>query len=224
MYGAQRVLAALWQVERGGVGAYLDCAMLDAAATLTGPVALRALGGLPVGRIGSESHLLVTSAGFEASDGVYLQVIALTEEHWRAICNALGHPEWIDDPRSADNAARLANRQLVHGWMREVIATGPSDRWVEAITEAGAICVKVRNVDEAWSDPRLVQRGLLGKLAGDGLDSFAVPVMSLARSADSAALSPGPRLGEHSAQILQELGIEDDDVAALIADGIVVGH
>jgi crotonobetainyl-CoA:carnitine CoA-transferase CaiB-like acyl-CoA transferase len=224
MYAAQRVLAALWQVERGGTGVFLDCAMLDAAATLTGPVALRALGGeTPLGRIGSESYLLVPSASFEASDGVYLQVIALTEEHWRAICGALDHPEWVDDPRSSDNAARLANRDLVHGWIREVIATRPADRWVRAITEAGAICVRVREVDDAWSDPRLIQRGLLARLAAAGFESFAVPVMSLARCADPAALAPGPRLGEHSAQVLRELGIQDGELAALLDDGVAVG-
>jgi crotonobetainyl-CoA:carnitine CoA-transferase CaiB-like acyl-CoA transferase len=222
MYAAQRVLTALWQVERGGPGAFLDCAMLDAAATLTGPVALRALGGAPPGRIGSESYLLVPSATFQASDGVYLQVIALTEDHWRAICKALEHPEWADDPRSSDNAARLANRQLVHGWIGEVIATGPGDRWVEAITEAGAICVIVREVDDAWSDPRLVERGLLARLAAAGFDSFAVPIMSLARAADLRALAPGPRLGEHSAEVLRELGIEDGELAALFEDGVVV--
>jgi crotonobetainyl-CoA:carnitine CoA-transferase CaiB-like acyl-CoA transferase len=221
MYAAQRVLTALWQVERGGEGAFLDCAMLDAAATLTGPVALRALGGMPAGRIGSESHLLVPSASFEASDGAYLQVIALTEDHWRGICKALEHPEWADDPRSADNAARLANRELVHGWIREVIATDRADRWVGAITEAGAICVRVREVDDAWSDPRLVQRGLLAKLSAAGFGPFAVPVMSLARCADPAALSPGPRLGEHSAEVLSELGIENGELAALLADGVV---
>ena len=221
MYAAQRVLAALWEVERGGDGAFLDCAMLDAAATLTGPVALRALGGLPAGRIGSESHVLVPSASFEASDGAYLQVIALTEDHWRAICEALEHTEWVEDPRSRDNAARLANRELVHAWIRDVIATGTADRWVTAITEAGAICVRVREVDDAWSDPRLAERGLLAKLAGADFGSFPVPVMSLARRADPDALRPGPRLGEHSAEILRELGIEEGKLDALFADGVV---
>jgi formyl-CoA transferase len=224
MYAAQRVLAALWHVERGGTGAFLDCALLDAAATLTGPVALLALAdGTPPGRVGSESYLLVPSASFEASDGVYLQVIAVTEDHWRAICTALRHPEWVDDPRCSDNAARLANRELVHGWIRDVIATDSADRWVEAITEAGAICVTVREIDDAWSDPRLTQRGLLARLAAPGFESFAVPVMSLARRADPAALAPGPRLGQHSAEVLRELGIEDGGVAALFADGTVVG-
>jgi crotonobetainyl-CoA:carnitine CoA-transferase CaiB-like acyl-CoA transferase len=224
MYAVQRVLAALWQVERGGAGAFLDCAMLDAAATLTGPVALRALGGdARPGRIGSESHLLVPSANFEASDGVHVQVIALTEDHWRAICEALDHPEWANDSRCRDNKARVTNRELVHSLIRDVISTDTADHWVKEITEAGALCVPVREIDDAWSDPRLVQRELLAGFSVAGFDSFAVPVMSLARAADPVALAPGPTLGQHSADVLRELGIEGAELAALFADGVVVG-
>jgi crotonobetainyl-CoA:carnitine CoA-transferase CaiB-like acyl-CoA transferase len=223
MYAVQTILAALWRVERGGAGAFLDCAMLDAAATLIGPVALRALGGLPSGRIGSESHVLVPSASFEASDGVHVQVIALTEGHWRAICAALSHPEWADDPRCRDNDARLANRDFVNGLIRDLVATHTADHWVDAITGAGGLCVRVKEIDDAWSAPRLERRGLLGTIGTAGFDSFAVPVMSLARSASPTALAPGPTLGQHSDEILQELGIDGDQVAALFADGVVVG-
>jgi crotonobetainyl-CoA:carnitine CoA-transferase CaiB-like acyl-CoA transferase len=223
MYAVQRILAALWRVERGGAGAFLDCAMLDAAATLTGPVALRALGGLPSGRIGSESHVLVPSASFEASDGVHVQVIALTEGHWRAICATLGHPDWADDPRCRDNEARLANRELVNGLIHDVVATDTADHWVEAITEAGGLCVRVKEIDDAWSDPRLARRELLGTIGAVGLDSFPVPVMSLVRAADPMELAPGPTLGQHSAEVLHELGIEGKDLKALFADGVVVG-
>ena len=223
MYAVQRILAALWQVERGGAGAFLDCAMLDAAATLTGPVALRALGGLPSGRIGSESHVLVPSASFEGSDGVHVQVIALTEDHWRAICAALGHPDWADDPRCRDNEARLANRDLVNTLIRDVVATDTADHWVEAITMAGGLCVRVKDMEDAWSAPRLTRRGLLGTIGAAGFDSFAVPVMSLARSTDPRSLDPGPTLGQHSAEVLRELGIKDEELAALLADGVVVG-
>jgi crotonobetainyl-CoA:carnitine CoA-transferase CaiB-like acyl-CoA transferase len=58
-------------------------------------------------------------------------------------------------------------------------------------------------------------------LAKAGFDSFALPVMSLARCVDAAALTPGPRLGEHSAEVLRELGVEDGERAALLDDGVV---
>lgn len=205
MYAAQQVITALWRVERGGGGVVLDCALLDAAATLGAVPGLLELGGFPIpGRLGAESYLAVPSAVFEAADGEHVQVIALTEPHWRALCVALGHPEWVEDPRCADNAARLANRDLVHGRIAEVIATRPADDWVQVIARAGGMAERVRGVDEAWRDPRLTERGLLGRLAESTPGGFPLPVVSLARTVDPGGLARGPRLGEHTEAVLAE--------------------
>ena len=206
MYAAQQVITALWQAERHGTGALLDCAMVDAAATLGSTAALLALGGFVMPRrLGSESYLVVPSAVFEAADSEHLQVIALTERHWEALCTALRHPEWLEDPRCADNDARLANRELVHARVAEVIATGGADHWARAITEAGGMAHRVREIEDAWADPRIERRGLLGTLEADELDRFALPVVSLARTADPSALARGPALGEHSDAVIREL-------------------
>jgi crotonobetainyl-CoA:carnitine CoA-transferase CaiB-like acyl-CoA transferase len=123
MYAAQSVLAALWQAERTGRGAHLDCALLDSAATLTSTIALFSLSGeFEPGRIGTESYLRVPSAVFAAADGEHVQVIALHDAHWQALCTALDRLEWIEDARFADNDARLANREAVNEAIAGVIA------------------------------------------------------------------------------------------------------
>jgi crotonobetainyl-CoA:carnitine CoA-transferase CaiB-like acyl-CoA transferase len=203
MYAAQSILAALWQAERTGRGAFLDCALLDSAATLTTTLALLSLGGhLEPGRIGSESYLAVPSAVFEASDGVHVQVVALHDRHWRALCSALGHEEWADVALFAGADARASNRDLVHERVGEVIAMAPARDWVERINAAGGMCQRVRAVGEAWADPLLAKRDLVGRL--EPWD-FPFPLVSLARSADPRALRPAPALGEHTAEILEEL-------------------
>ena len=200
MYAAQSVLTALWRAERTGRGAFLDCALVDSAATLTSLTALLALrGSEPPGRLGSESHLVVPSAVYAASDGEHVQVAALTERQWQALCDALGHPEWLDDPRCADNDARLANRELVNERIREVVAREPAGHWVEAIAGAGGLCERVRGIEEAWADPLLAERGLLGRTPGGA----ALPVVSLARAGGAPA--PAPALGEHTEAVLREL-------------------
>ena len=202
MYAAQSVLAALWQAERTGAGAHLDCALLDSAATLTSTVALFSLSGeFEPSRIGTESYLRVPSAVFAAADGGHVQVIALHERHWEALCTALDRREWLDDQRFAGNDARLANREAVNESIAEVIATAPADEWVERINHAGGMCERLRGLGDAWRDPVLAERGLVGQLDGGPFD-FPLPVVSLARP---GTLKPGPPLGQHTDEILAEL-------------------
>jgi crotonobetainyl-CoA:carnitine CoA-transferase CaiB-like acyl-CoA transferase len=202
MYAAQSVLTALWRAERSGTGAFLDCALVDSAATLTSLTALMALRGPGTpGRLGSESHLVVPSAVYAASDGEHVQVVALNERHWDAVCSALGRRDWVDDPRCAGNDARMANRALVNERIGAVIATRPAQEWVERITGAGGLAERVLEIEEAWADPLLAERGLLGHAP----DGAPLPVVSLARPADPSELGPAPALGEHTEAVLREL-------------------
>ena len=80
----------------GGEGAFLDCAMADAAATLTSTSGLLAAGGhFTPRRLGSESPLVVPSGVFTARDGGEVQIVCVTERHWRGLCEALDRPEWL---------------------------------------------------------------------------------------------------------------------------------
>jgi crotonobetainyl-CoA:carnitine CoA-transferase CaiB-like acyl-CoA transferase len=205
MAATQAVLPALWRVERGGRGALLDVALLDAAATLTGLAGLAALAGEPPPRMGSQSPLAVPSGVFATADG-HVQVVAYNERQWRAICTALDQPGWLEDERSADAAARLEHRELVHGRLADVLATGPTAQWVAAIGAAGGLAETVRDVEEAWRDGGLRERGLLGTLDDASLGNPPLPTLSFAhpRHADPA-FPPGPRLGEHTAAVLAEL-------------------
>jgi crotonobetainyl-CoA:carnitine CoA-transferase CaiB-like acyl-CoA transferase len=207
MYAAQSVLTALWRAERSGRGAFLDCALVDSAATLTSLTALFALSGADKPRrLGSESLLVVPSAVYATADGRYVQIVAVNERHWRALCAALEHPEWLEDGRSADNAARVANRAVVNDRIRKVVATRTAEHWVERIGGAGGFCERVREIEEAWADPLLAARGLVGRATG----GIALPLVSLARAADPGGLELGPALGEHTDGVLSELGREED--------------
>jgi crotonobetainyl-CoA:carnitine CoA-transferase CaiB-like acyl-CoA transferase len=206
LYAGQSVLAALLRRERTGRGAVLDCALADAAAMLTSTSALLAAGGrLEPRRVGGESHVRVPSALFAAADGRHVQIVCVTERHWRGLCRALGHPEWAEDPRCADSEARLANRDLVHGRIAEVVATEPAETWLAALPPEGVICELVRDIADGWRDPRLRERGLVGRTEDPSLAELPMPVVSLARTADADALERGPRLGEHTDEVRREL-------------------
>jgi crotonobetainyl-CoA:carnitine CoA-transferase CaiB-like acyl-CoA transferase len=202
LYAGQSILAALLARERTGDGALLDCALADAAAMMTSTSALLAADGrLEPRRLGSESHLAVPSALFRASDDEHVQIVCVTDRHWRALCGALDHPEWGEDGFTADVASRLENRNLVHGRVAAIVATQPAAHWLKVLPAAGVICERVRDIAQAWQDPRLRERGLVGDATDPRLARLPLPVVSLARTADPAALARGPRLGEHTEEL-----------------------
>jgi crotonobetainyl-CoA:carnitine CoA-transferase CaiB-like acyl-CoA transferase len=206
MYAVQSILAALWRVRLGGRGAFLDCAMADASATLVSTSALLAAGGLfSPRRLGSGSPLVVPSGVFLAGDGREVQVVCVTERHWRRLCLALEHPEWIDDHACRNNSARLDNRDLVHSRVAQVIASDTAASWVTRISDEGALCEHVRDIEEVWADDRLAARGLasLEPEGGPGW-SARIPTVSLVRNA-SEPLAPAPALGADTEAVVREL-------------------
>lgn len=206
MYAVQSILAALWQVRQGAPGTFLDCAMADASATLVSTSALLAAGGLfAPRRLGSGSPLVVPSGVFVAADGREVQVVCVTERHWRRLCSALGHPEWLEDPACHDNQARLANRGLVHSRLAQAIASDTADSWVSRISDEGGLCEHVRDIEEAWADDRLAARGLASAQPEGGPGwSARIPTVSLVRNA-SDPLAPAPALGADTEAVTREL-------------------
>jgi crotonobetainyl-CoA:carnitine CoA-transferase CaiB-like acyl-CoA transferase len=107
-----------------------------------------------------------------------------------------------------DNKARLANRQIVHSRIEQVIASDSAASWVRRISEHGALGEHVRDIEEAWADDRLVARGLVSGEPEHGSGWAArMPLVSLARHADHPqALAPAPALGADTDAVTQELG------------------
>jgi crotonobetainyl-CoA:carnitine CoA-transferase CaiB-like acyl-CoA transferase len=208
MYAVQSVLLAVWRAQRDGAGAFLDCAMADATATLVSTSALLAVGGhFAPRRLGSESPLAVPSGVFVAQDGKEVQIVCVTERQWRSLCQALGHPEWADDPACRDRAARIANRELVRERIAGVLASAPAAEWVDQISGHGAICEHIRDIEEAWSDERLVNRGLVGQAPGDAEWAARMPLVSLARTnaEPPVKLPAAPLLGADTEAVMREL-------------------
>jgi crotonobetainyl-CoA:carnitine CoA-transferase CaiB-like acyl-CoA transferase len=214
MYAAQSVLVHVMNVRAGGDGALLDCAMVDAAATLTSSLGVYALGGESLGRIGAESYWYVPAGNFEAADGEWVQLVAMNERHWAAVCAGLGHDEWIE--RFGDNDTRAANRELVHGLIAEAVRSEPAAAIAERINAAGGLCQRIREMKEAWTDPLLVARGLLGEVDDAELNAFPVPVASLA-GRGRTRLSRAPAIGEHSREVAADAGMTADEIERLIA-------
>ncbi len=204
------LVSALLQARRTGVGDFVDVAMYDSALTLLrSHVASYALTGKDR-RPGQRA--LVPFGLFPATDGRFA-IAAPVERHWRSLCEAMERPELIDDERTRSNRRRAANREFTEAQIARWTETRSKQELLEAL--GGDVpCGPANSIGEIFDDPHVAARGMLEhcELPGDN-----PPIALAANPIKLAATSTGlhqrpPTLGEHTDQILAELGIDRSDL------------
>jgi crotonobetainyl-CoA:carnitine CoA-transferase CaiB-like acyl-CoA transferase len=205
------ILAALFRRERQGGGEYLDIAMFDATlAFMASAVVPYLVTGQALGRTGNTGYSgQPTSAVFEARDGRYISLGVVQQNQFERLVRALGHPEWLDDARFADPEARRTNAPAMRDALAAVLHTRDAAEWESLLSGLGIPCGLVRELSEAMSLPGLEERALALPLVIPGLpENEHVAVLNLGvRSPrnEEHDLEPPPRLGEHTADILDWL-------------------
>lgn len=208
---AYAVAAALFRRERTGEGQYLDIAMLDAALNIQAPsIAQWTVDGNPGALIGNTSAThLPTANSFECSEGTVLMA-ATMQTHVQAVFEELGLVELLADPRFADSKARIANRTLVDEVLRDAFLADTAVNWARKIGARGVPISRVNSIPEAVAEPQLDHRGTLAEVPPPrGFDQPIRLAMAPYRSAaDGPRIDrPPPGLGEHTEEVLSELGI-----------------
>jgi benzylsuccinate CoA-transferase BbsF subunit len=226
--GALAVLAALWHRRRMGAGMLIDLAQQEAVASLVGPLLLdRAVHGGSSTAFGNASqeapgapHGVYPCAG----DDRWIAVTVFDDDGWRRFGGAAGDPPWTREARFASHAGRLAHAtaldELVAAWTRTLSA----DAAMELLQRAGVAAGHVADAaDLCARDPQLAARRHFvdvptpegGSVRMDG------PAFLLSET-PAAVRGPGPLLGEHTDEVLRTvLGLSDDEVAGLRAEGVV---
>ena len=205
------ILAALFRRERTGEGEYLDIAMFDATvAFMTSAVVPYLVTGRALERTGNVGYSgQPTSAVFKAADGRYVSLGVVQQRQFELLARVLGREHWLADSRFGDPESRRANAKAMQAELAEVIATRDAAAWEAELSAAGIPCGMVRSVAEAVDLPGLENRKLRVPLTIPGLPGNEhVAVLGtgiLGSVGDEEALGPPPRLGEHTAEIVEWL-------------------
>jgi crotonobetainyl-CoA:carnitine CoA-transferase CaiB-like acyl-CoA transferase len=207
-YAAFAILAALRQREATGRGQRIDVSLFEAQLANLANVAASALfTGEEAPRYGNAHASIVPYQAFRAADREFVLAVA-SEKLWHACCAALQRPQWRDDPRCADNAARVVNRDWLCGELAALFRQQPAAHWLDLLHAAGVPVAPVNPVLAALEHPVAHERGLRIELGG--LPLLGSP-LHLSDSPPRYDRAP-PRLGEHGGEIAALFG---QDAAAL---------
>ena len=220
MIGAIHVLAALYSNKRP---CYIEVPMYDVAVfSMCYVPMIYLLTGRKFPRMGSAHPSIVPYQAFKGSDGKYFILAAANDRLWLAMCEALGMKELAEDPRFRTNPDRVKNRDELIPILEGVFSRRPRDHWVELFEKAGVPAAPVYELEEVFDDPHIRASGLVVKLKHRKLGE--IPQLALPTFVDEkklfSSLAP-PLLGEHTKQVLKELGYSEEEVERLRSEGVI---
>jgi crotonobetainyl-CoA:carnitine CoA-transferase CaiB-like acyl-CoA transferase len=223
MFAAQGVTLALLARERSGRGQLVDVAMLDSvAALLTYQAGICFATGRPPRSLGNRHPSIAPYETFEAADGEFALAVG-NDTLWRRFCTVAGLEALATDSRFATNAARVEAYEELRPLLAARLRTRGRQAWLDAFHAAGVPCGAVRNVAEVIGDPQILARDMVAELEHPVAGAIRTLGVSIKLSETPGAVrTPPPRLGEHTAAVLDELaGVGETDLARLREQGVI---
>lgn len=222
LYAAIGILAALLEREESGQGQWVHASLLHSQIAMMDFQAARYLndGDIPV-QVGNDHPTSSPMGLFDAADGQF-NLGASGEGNWKRFCEALQQPQWLQDPEFATEKLRVRNRARLNDEIQKVFSTQTVAHWVQLLNDAGVPAGPVYTVPQMFEDPQVQALGAAKTVqAWEGGERTLItqPVTLERTPAQIARTAPG--WGEHTDEILSDLGYDADAIARLHADGVV---
>ncbi|WP_182343906.1 CaiB/BaiF CoA transferase family protein [Comamonas koreensis] len=216
------VLAAYIERLRTGEGQYVDTSLYEASLVHTyWQVAMAFATGESAGPMGSAHPVAAPYQAIPTQDG-WINIGAVSQSTWVGMTRVLQLEHLLEDERFASNRERMAHRDLLISIITEAMRSNTTDYWVEKFEQAGVPAGPVRKIKDMLEDPQTLARDMVIEVdhpvAGQ-VQALGLPIKF--SHGNGVTRRGAPQYGEHTAEVLQELGYSSDDIAALAASQAV---
>jgi len=206
IFTAYGVMLGLFHRERTGEGQKIDVGMLDCqVAILENAIARYVVSGEVPQPLGNRHPSITPFASFNAKDG-HIIVGAGNERLWQHLCTLLGCPELVKDERFNTNGNRTNNVKELTALLNGIFITKTINEWLELLEKAGLPCAPINDIEKIVNDPQIKARNMIIEIehpVAGHLKMAGVPVKM--SSTPGQVERPAPMLGQHTAEILQEM-------------------
>lgn len=224
MNAVQAILAALIARGRTGQGQFIDIALLDTGVALLANIGTGFINaGVQPARYGNAHPTVVPYQTFEASDSSFVLACGNDQQFARLCSEVLLRPDMGEDARFLRNRDRIANRVELIQMLTALFRQQPAAHWLARLAAVGIPSGTVRDLDEVFSSPEVVERGLVNKIAHRSAGEVSLLASPLRLSDTPTTLRrPPPMLGEHTAEVLGEvLHLDEARIEELTASGVI---
>jgi formyl-CoA transferase len=221
IFAAQGILVALLEREVSGRGQWVQTSLLQAMVTMMDFQTARWLiDGEVAGQAGNYHPTSIPTGVYKARDG-YMNIAVFGSKIWERFCTTLGAPEWITDPRYAAKAGRSVNRDALNAAINERLGLQDRDYWIERFNADGVACGHINDVREMLAEPQVEHLGQVQDVVSArlGPQRHVGQPMTLGRTPSTLARA-APLRGEHTEEVLGELGLAPGDIATMKSRGV----
>jgi crotonobetainyl-CoA:carnitine CoA-transferase CaiB-like acyl-CoA transferase len=221
IFAAYGVTVALLEREHSGKGQWLHTSLLEAMMYMMDFQTSRwTIDGEIPGQAGNFHPTSIPTGVYKTSDG-HINIAVFGGKIWERFAEAMGAPEWISDERSKTKSGRSVHRAWLNAEIEKRLMRNTSDYWIEMLNEAGVACGRINNVKEVFEEPQVKHLGILKKVTSKhlGEQTLMGQPVTLTRTPSTIARA-APRRGEHSEEILSEIGYDREAISRMKAAGV----